>query len=200
MERHTLDKTDNNIVLITKKYVIDMLNATMFSNTLMWDGIDQFNELPILTVEDDKNIRMEQRGALFLHRRSQMALRMVVTAHESISQRVCYRIMGIHDTLIMDDPRKTFYPPEYLKVDFSIADTNLGMSQDSAYSFSYNIPVDASKEKGIVFNFLRFLMDSEVIAYEDVELFKDMLNDVLSLPPVPGDPHFKPIYSISQDT
>lgn len=195
----SIDKTDENIVLLTKKYLLDMLNATMFSNALMWSGIDQFNELPILTNEEDKGIKMEQRGALLLHRRTPAALRMIVTAHESASQRVCYRIANIKEKVVVDELRRSFLPYEKLHLDFSIADTNLGIAQDSACSFSYNVPVENGAEKSIVFNLLRFLMEAEFVAYDDQAVYADLLDDVLSLPPVPGDPHFKPIFSLNRD-
>ena len=36
-----------HIEKITKKYILDYLNALLFSNTVLWDGDDQYNELPI---------------------------------------------------------------------------------------------------------------------------------------------------------
>lgn len=199
MDSLILDKSDGNITKLTKKYIIDMLNAILFSNVLAWDGVDQYNELPIVGVEDDKKTKVEQRSALFLHRKQPMALRVLVTASQHMSQKVCYRIVGIKKKLETEDPRRTFLPMEQMYLDFSIADTNLGLMQDSSYSFSINFDCAIEKEKSVVFNLLRFMLDSEFVAYDDPELFADLLIDIESQPPVSGDPHFKLVYGINRD-
>jgi hypothetical protein len=56
---------DYHIGKITKKYIIDFLNALLFSNSVLWDGDDQFNELPIFETTAEEGLRTEQRGALF---------------------------------------------------------------------------------------------------------------------------------------
>lgn len=199
MDSKVLDKSDDNIIRITKKYIIDMLDAILFSNELTWGGIDQFNELPILNMEEDRKAQIEQRSALFLHRRSPMALRVLVTAMEAISKRVCYRITSIREKLEVVELRRIFLPTEQMYLDFSIADTNLGLVQDSSYSFAINFDFKSDKEKSIIFNLLRFLLDSEFYAYDDSALFKDLLDDVLSMPPIPGDQHYKLVFGINRD-
>jgi hypothetical protein len=199
MDSKVLDKSDDNIIRITKKYIIDMLDAILFSNELTWGGIDQFNELPILNMEEDRKAQIEQRSALFLHRRSPMALRVLVTAMEAVSKRVCYRITSIREKLEVVELRRIFLPTEQMYLDFSIADTNLGLVQDSSYSFSINFDFKSDKEKSIIFNLLRFLLDSEFYAYDDSALFKDLLDDVLSMPPIPGDQHYKLVFGINRD-
>ena len=194
-----LDASDDNIIKLTKKFIIDMLNAILFSNVLNWNGIDQYNELPIVSIEDDKKAKVEQRSALFLHRKQPLALRVLVTATENMGQKVCYRVVGIKQKLEVEDFRRTFLPMEQMYLDFSIADTNLGVMQDSSYSFAINFDYKSGKEKSIVSNLLLFLMESDFVAYDQVELYKELLDDVLSLPPVPGDPHFKPVYGVNRD-
>lgn len=199
LDNKFLDKSDDNIIKLTKKYIIDMLNAILFSNVLNWNGIDQYNELPIISIEDDKKAKVEQRSALFLHRKHPIALRVLVTATENIGQKVCYRLAGIKEKIEVEELRRVFLPMEQMYLDFSIADTNLGVMQDSSYSFSINFDRKSDKDKNIVLNLLRFLLDSELIAYDDKDLYKDLIDDIKSLPPVPGDPHFKPVYGINQD-
>lgn len=185
---------DYQIIKLTKKYIVDFLNALCFSNTVSWDGDDQFNELPIFTTEIEEGHREEQRGALLVHNKYSWALRLLVTVIEDTKQQICYRITGLKQIVTLDDPKRVCIPFELLDIDFSIADLNLGMQEPSSYSFSDNIVKNADSSR--VFALLRFLIESSLLASDDRKLFEEILVDTLSFPPFSGDTHYIPVYGV----
>lgn len=185
---------DYQIVKLTKKYIVDFLNALCFSNTISWDGDDQFNEFPIFSTETEERRREEQRGALLVHNKYAWALRVLVTVIEDTKQQVCYRITGLKNLVKLDNPERVCVPFDALDIDFSIADLNLGMQEPSSYSFADNITADINRAR--IFSLLRFLLDSSLIASDDKELFEGLLIDTLSFPPFSGDGHYVPVYGV----
>jgi hypothetical protein len=177
-------------VRLTKRFIIDMLNAMCFSATICWDGNDQFHQLPIFNCEEEnKSQRTEQRGAILVHKAQPHAVKLLVTAHIGDKQQVCYRLTGIDKPIDVEEFRKTCYPIKAASLDFSMSDTELGIEKESSYCFS--------QER--VFLLLKFLLDSHFLALDDKKLFKSLLNDAISFPPVPGDLHFKPVYAVIKE-
>jgi len=187
---------DYHIGKITKKYIIDFLNALLFSNAVLWDGDDQFNELPIFETTLEEGLRIEQRGALFVHRKSSRALRLSVVATESTIQRVCYRVCGLLEPLRINEDKRLYYPLDGVVIDVSIADLNLGNSDPASYSFSDNTNNSGKLNNKKTFTLLNYLISSSFITIEDKEIFTDLLDNPLSLPPIPSDPHFKPVFGV----
>jgi hypothetical protein len=187
---------DYHIGKITKKYIIDFLNALLFSNAVLWDGDDQFNELPIFETTTEEGLRTEQRGALFVNRKNSKALRLSVVATETTIQRVCYRISGLHEPLRINEDKRLYYPLDGIVIDVSIADLNLGNSDPASYSFSDNTNSTGRLNNERIFTVLRYLLNSVFITIEEKEIFADLLDHHLSLPPLPSDPHFKPVYGV----
>lgn len=190
--------TDQHILKITKKYILDHLNAQFFANTVIWDGIDQYNELPILYVTEDKSPKFEHRGALILSRDRPIALRLLATTVESYRQSICYRVTGIKKPIRIDDYRKIYYPLDHITIDFSIADLNLGVNEPSSYSFYDNTSPDGTAKNKKLFTFLKHLLSSYFIAFDKPSIFEDIMHDLLSFPPVTTDRHYLPIFGVQE--
>jgi hypothetical protein len=174
-----------------------MLNLTFFSNTVSWDGIDQYHALPILDQFDNALAgKTEIRGALIVSKKMKSALRLLVTLSDHRgSFQVNYRIKSLKDKV--DLGNGFVFPMEHVDVDVSAADTNLGLRQDSSYSFSLN---NIMVESGTyITNLLDFIISSEFIATQDTNIFDDLLDkDVLNYPPCAGDPHYCPVFLVSK--
>lgn len=181
-----------HIKLLTKKYIIDYLNALCFGETLTWDGVDQYNSMVLLSSEDDADVHTEQRGALFVHKKFPMALRLLVTAVEGLQQKICYRITGIEEKISIDDPRKIVYPTDFLTVDYSVSDLNLGIQDVSSYSFCSNV----KKDEASMFKLLSFIIDSAFVVKDDFKVYKNLLNEHLSYPPLSDDIHYSPLFGV----
>jgi len=182
----------SHIKLLTKKYLIDYLNALCFGETLTWDGVDSYNSMVLLSSEDDNGTHTEQRGALFVHKKFPMALRLLVTAVESSKQQICYRLTGIEDKISIDDPKKVVHPNEYLTLDYSIADLNLGIHDVSSYSFCSNV----KKSDNSMFKLLSFVIDSAFVVKDDFKVYESLLNESLSYPPLSDDIHYSPLFGV----
>jgi hypothetical protein len=181
-----------HIVTITKRYIIDYLNALCFSNIMVWDDHCQYNALPLFHIDLDEGSRCEQRGALLVHKHNPWALRMLVTAQDDNRKSICYRITSIEETIQIDDPKRIVRPFDSLKLDFSISDLSLGTREDSSYSFYDRY----GNSVGRTVNLLRFLLDSMFVSYNDPKLFSDLLIDMMSAPPISGDLHYNPLYGL----
>jgi len=186
----------NQINKITKRYLIDILNLSFFSESVSWDGVDQFHALPILDQTDNELAgKMELRGALLINKKMKTALRVIVTLsdyHKSF--RVNYRLVGLKEKI--DTVDGTMYPFEHLKIDVSASDSNVGLKQDSSYSFFVNCGEDTDR---FTANLVSFVLSSELIATQDTEVFSDIIeSNVLNHPASAGDPHYSPVFSISK--
>jgi len=184
---------------ITKKYIIDFLNALLFSNSVLWDGDDQFNELPILSTTTEEGFHTEHRSALFVHSKTSKALRMSVYATETTIQRVCYRISGLQEPLRINEGKRLYYPLDGTTLDLSIADLNLGNNEPASYSFSDNNDSTGKISNKKLFTVLNYLITSVLITIEDKDIFADLIDHQLSEPPLPSDPHFHPVYGVRND-
>lgn len=187
-------ESEPQIIKITKKYIIDYLNALCFENTVSWAGCDQYNEMPLFSEEEEEGQKQEQRGCLLVHKRYPHALRCLVNVKEFIKQQVCYRITDIKKQIKLDDPNRKVLPFAGLVVDFSIADLNLGLEDISSYSFCDNI--NGNKDR--IISLLNFLLNCSVIVLDERNIFADLFNDILSFPPIAGDIHYKPIYGVEK--
>jgi len=184
---------DKNVQL-TKRFVIDMLGNICFHKTIHWDGNDQFNQLPILSCDDDKNKRIEQRGAILEHDKYKYAFKLLITAISDTYQQVCYRITNLDKPVEIDDQ---VYNPMGILMDLSFSNVNLGIEKPSSLFFS-----DNSEENGLIstsklFMFLEFLIHSKFIAFYDKDVIDWELMSILNYPPIVGDSHFKPVYEIT---
>lgn len=188
--------SDIHINKITKKYIIDLLNILLFSKTVLWDGIDQFNELPIFRSTNDSGIRTEQRGGLLINKAVNKALRVLVSVIETPIQRVCYRITSLKNTVRIDESKRLFYPFDAFAIDLSVANLNLGMKDITSYSFSDNTNNDKNTTNSRLFSLVNHITNSVFVSLEDEALFKDMLDDVSSLPPMPDEPHYKLVFGV----
>lgn len=188
---------DTHLERLTKRYIIDYLNVILFSNSVLWDGADQFNELPIFNATKEDGYRVEQRGALFVSKQFAKALRMIVSVTESAVQQVCYRITGIKEPVRIDEGKRMYYPLDGPAIDVSIANLNLGIKDPSSYSFCDNTNNTGKVSNARLAALLRHVIGSAFITLEDEDLFHDLLSDRLSLPPIPSDPHYKPIYGVA---
>lgn len=188
-------ESESQIIKITKKYIIDYLNAFCFENTISWCGCDQFHEMLIFWEEEGEGQRQEQRGCLLVHKRFPHALRMSIFVKEDMKQQICYRITDIKKQIKLEDPKKKVIPFAGMHLDFSITDLNLGLEDISSYSFCDNI--NGNKER--IINLLKFLLNCFVVVVDDKTIFEDVLNDVLSMPAIAGDQHYKPIYGVEKD-
>ena len=186
--------SESQILKITKKYIIDFLNAVCFESTVSWCGCDQFNEMPLFHEEEDEGQKQEQRGCLIVHKRFPHALLCLISVKEDTKQQDCYRITDIDRQIKLDDPNKKVIPFPGMRVDFAIADLNLGLEDVASYSFYDNI--NGSKDR--IISLLKFLLNSTIVAVDDRKLFEDLLKDVISTPPVPGDQHYKPLYEVEK--
>jgi len=193
---HKVNTADYYIGKITKKYIIDFLNALLFSNSVLWDGNDQFNELPIFKTTVEDGVHKEQRGALFVNSKSSKALRLSIIAIETTIQQVCYRLCGLNEPLRIDEGKRLYYPLDGIVIDVSIADLNLGSSEPASYSFSDNTNNTGKLNNKKLFTILNYLLTSTFITIEDPEIFADLTEDHLSSPPIPSDPHFRPVFGV----
>jgi len=188
---------NNTVIKVTKRYIIDMLNAILFEQTVNWEGIDQFNQMAIVAQEEDGATKLESRGGFFVHDKLPWALRVLATVEEDTSQRVCYRICTIKDRVVFSKPQKNCLPPTDLVLDYSIADLNLGLADWTSYSFHDNIQNPYSSDVSHVeriFSLLKFLLSSSLHTKDDVDLFSDLVNARESQPPVAGDIHYSAVY------
>jgi len=190
---------DCYIERITKKYIIDYLNALLFSNKALWDGDDQFNELPIFYSSNEDGYRVEQRGALFVNKRTSRALRLSVVATESVVQGACYRLTGLPEPIRIDEGKNLFYPLD-ASIDVTIADLNLGINDVSSYSFADNTKNEGHITNKRLFAILDHMINSVFICIDSEAMFKDLINASLSLPPVPSEAHYKPVFGVTNAT
>lgn len=186
---------------ITKDYIINLLNSLMFSQTVLWDGVDQFNELPIITSNIEEGYRLEQRGAFFVDNRYSRVLRMMVTVSEDSpgeehsSCRVCYRITGLPESIRIGTRNQTYYPFT-VPIDFSIADLRLGV-KTPFLTFADNTDQNTKVNNNKLMALVAHLVSSSLITVYDEELFHDLTNDILSTPPTASDPHFNLVFGVS---
>jgi len=194
---------NEHMSVVTRRYIIEFLNALLFSNTVLWDGVDQYNELPIIESikfpKDEKNdgLTQESRSALLVDRGASEVLRLVVTPQELSYKSVCYRLASLTAPVTLENPKLNLYPLESTKIDFSISDLQLGTNEPSSYAFCDNTAADGSVTNQRLFKLLKFLISSELYAYDDRDLFMDLAG-ILSTPPVSSDPHYIPIFGVSE--
>lgn len=194
---------NEHMSIVTRRYIIEFMNALLFSNTVLWDGVDQYNALPILESSripkagDEPGFSQESRTALLVDRSTTSALRLVVTPVEFAYKSVCYRLVSLKEQLTIENPKLAVYPLESTKVDFSISDLQLGTNEPSSYSFCDNTSPDGSVTNARLFRLLKFLISAELLAYDSKELFSDLL-DPPSVPPVSSDPHYVPIFGVPE--
>jgi len=184
----------SQVVKVTKRYIIDVLNFMLFRGIVGWDGIDQYNSLPIFHSEEDGPVRIENRGALLIHNKYPWALRLLVTFEDGTNQKVSYRIVAPKNKISVHNPQRVLLPPSNLNLDFSIADVNLGLEDATSYSFFDNFNSTGEISKEVIFSFLTFLLNAEFFAKQEKEIFEDLLLDTCSFPPSSGDIHYSPIY------
>jgi len=189
-----IDASTRHINKITKKYVIDMFNALIFSNSVLWDGDDQFNELPIFSTEREGESREEQRGAIFVSKKTSNAVRLLVSVDVSINQRVCYRVVGLKTPVRIDSDKQLYYPFEGHSLDVSVADLNLGKQDPTSYSFYDNTNPTGEISNSRLFTLVSFVTSAAFIALDKKEVFDDLLLDELSIPPAMSSPHYKPVF------
>lgn len=181
----------NSVTVLTKKYIINLLNSLLFSNTLCWDGEDQYDYLPILHTDEDEHL--EQRAALLVHKKYPLALRLVVsTLTEEDGKKVCYRLRSITEDVYVDDMNKTVRPFDTLNLDFAIADLNLMVKDDASLSFHDFF----GKSTNRIFNLLKFLLDSDLVILRDPKVFADIILEDGTMPPVSSDLHFDPVFEV----
>jgi len=196
---------NKHMSVVTRRYIIEFLNALLFSNTVLWDGVDQYNELPILDnvkipKDSDKTAYIsETRTALLVDRGGCTALRLLVTPIEVSNKSVCYRLASLNMPIRLEDPKINLHPLESTMLDFSISDLQLGINEPSSYSFCDNMAQDGSITNQRLFKLLKFLISSDLYAYENNEVFFGLL-DQRSTPPLSSDPHYVPIFSVSTDS
>lgn len=199
-EENNFSAMDSYTNKLTKRYIIDLLDTLIFSKTILWDGVDQFNEMPIFKESIEDGQKVEQRGGLFVNKKTGRALRILVTAQETTTQKVCYRLLGLNKSIRVDDGKRLFYPFEAIAIDFSVADLNLGMRDPSSYSFSDNTHKTKEATTSRLFSLLNHILESKFITFDKEDLFTDMLDSVESLPPMPDDPHFKLVFGVKDPT
>ena len=182
----------SNVVILTKKYIIDLLNALVFSNTLSWEEEDQFDYLPILHTDEDENL--EQRAALLVHKKYPLALRMIISfVDDGDIKRVCYRLKNITSDIYVDDMNKTVRPFDSLNLDFSISDLNLSVKDDSSMSFHDFY----GKSSARIINLLKFLLESDLVLLRDPKVFADIILEEGTIPPLSSDLHFDPVFEVT---
>lgn len=182
----------NNVVILTKKYIIDLLNSLLFANTLSWEDEDQYDYLPILHTDEDE--QLEQRAALFVHKKYPLALRVIVSSLiEGDTKKVCYRLKNIVKDIYVDDMNKTVRPFDSLNLDFAIADLNLSVKDDSSLSFHDFY----GKSSARIFNLLKFLLESDLVLLRDPKVFADVLLEEGTAPPISSDLHFNPVFEVN---
>jgi hypothetical protein len=193
------DHVDYHIERVNKKYIIDFLNSLFFAHAVLWDGEDQFNDLPIFANEVDDGEHWEQRGALLVHKREQKALRLLISATKERKQKVCFRLQSIKEPLHIDEHRKVYYPLDNVVIDFCISDLNLGVYEPTAYSFfDAAEKVDHISNKKL-FALIEFLINCSFISINNKLLFEDLLLDQFSFPPDAIDEHYLPVFGVKRD-
>lgn len=181
----------DQVVTATKRYILDMLNFQVFGETVSWAGVDQYNSLPIFYEQELADHSEECRGALLVHKNKSTCFRLLVSTHFYKNfQKVCYRIVSLGDKILLDNPPRALLPFSNLKVDFSVADINLGLVDDTAKSFYDNLNKTGAVDKGLIISFLRFLLDCEFYVVEDREVFSDLIEESCSFPPLTFDTHY----------
>lgn len=181
---------------LTKKYILDLLNLTFFGEELNWDSVELYNSAPLLDSEEEGYNKREQRGVVLVHKRKPFCMGLIITVIDEGKQSVCYRLFSIKETLkvIDGDKERTFTPSEFLDIDLSIADTNLGFSDPSSCSFCNN-----KNTKFGLWSLLKFILDSNICTTDDLPYDKAFLADLRTWPPLAGDIHFSPIYEALSD-
>lgn len=181
---------------ITKKYIIDFLNALFFAHAVLWDGEDQFNDLPIFENRAAEGEQWEQRGAILAHRSKQIAFRLLVTATKDRHQKVCYRLASLKEPLQIDEHKKIYYPMDNVKLDLCIADLNLGVYEPSAYSFFDALGGSTTKK---LFTLAEFLFSCYYLSIDKKSVFEDLVLDQFSFPPDVIDQHYLPVFGVKKD-
>jgi hypothetical protein len=195
----TTEHVDFHVERVSKKFIIDLLDSLFFAHAVLWDGDDQYNDLPIFTNQIDSEDQWEQRGAILVHKREQKALRLLITAEKDKRQKVCYRMSSIKEPLHIDEHRKVYYPLNNVQIDFCIADLNLGVYEPTAYSFfDASEKVDHISNKKL-FSLIEFLLNSYFLSLDNKSIFEEMLLDPFSYPPDAIDEHYLPVFGVKQD-
>lgn len=180
---------------LTKKYILDLLNLTCFSNKLCWDGDDLYNDFPIFQFQEDDGKKEELRGVVLSSKNTNNAMRMTISVIDSkMTKEVCYRVTNLLSPIVINDER-TLKPFDKLSFDVSISDLDFGMDNNSN-TFSYNL---GGKEKFQIsntklFSFLRFLLSSDFTVVNDKSIFEELVDDIASYPPLCIHKHYKPIF------
>jgi len=181
---------------ITKKYIIDFLNALIFSRTVLWDGTDQYNELPVFRSAQTDGERTEQRGAIFVDNKTTRALLLSVCTNVTTIQRVCYRMQSLKEPLRINEEKRLYYPLDNMVLDLSVADLHLGSKDPASYSFADNTHNTSEVHLKRLFAILNYLLSARFIAIDDENIFHELLDHPLSTPPMPSDEHFNPVYGV----
>lgn len=182
--------------IVTKKYLIDVLNIFFFADVVVFDNKSQFNELYSMNIiEIDDNTVLDQRGALFVHSTYQKGFRVLISClrDEEFIKAVCYRISNINQDIVLEYPTKVIKPFDNLKIDYSIAHINFGTKEDESYSVHDNIGYVVNPSSRLK-NFLVFILNSNLVGYQNTEVFQDLLRDSLSVPPNMDSQHYSSIY------
>ena len=192
--------------IVTKKYLIDVLNIFFFADVVVFDDKSQFNELYSMNIEEiDDNTILDQRGALFVHSVYQKGFRVLISCIreklpgpslrevEYYIKSVCYRITNINQDIVLEYPTKVIKPFDNLKIDYSIAHINFGVKEDSSYSMCDNIGYVVNPSSRLK-NLLVFILNSNLVGYQNIEVFQDLLKDSLSIPPDMDSQHYSSIY------
>ncbi|MFA5132710.1 MAG: hypothetical protein WC444_05315 [Candidatus Paceibacterota bacterium] len=192
-------KTNENVIILTKAYIIELFDSMFFSNRINWGGIDLFNTLPIINSEKNGEEGIEQRFAFMVHESAPMALKLLITASVGKEiHKVCYRVKTVNKQIEIDD-RKMKIP--VAMIDCSIANLSLGFKDPSALIFNINTETSDAAEGSVVWNLMKFITNSYMVSHEldndDKNLFDEVVLDLKSLPPVPGDEHYRQVYAIS---
>jgi hypothetical protein len=183
---------------ITKKYIIDCLDLMFFEETCTWNGMDMFNELPILSTEIQEPSDMEFRGCYLVHKRIPHGLRVLIARSNVSTIKVCYRICDITKTMIFSDPNKVVYPYNLAPIDFCLSDQNLGAFQPSSLTFANLNTVNFESSVQQLLNLSSFILSSALVFNQDSSCFASLLEDPYSEPPLVNDKHFIPIFGASQ--
>ena len=177
-----------------------MVNSLLFSNTILWDGTNQFNELPIFSSDITEDDRREQRGAFFVDNHYGRVLRLLATLEEenlrgNSTCRVCYRLSSIQEKMRIGSANRIYYPFT-IPLDFSVSDLRLGV-RTPFLSFSDNTEKDNEVNLSKLMALIGHLVASKFIVVDDENLFSDLLTSQLSTPPMASDPHFNLIYGVA---
>jgi hypothetical protein len=102
----------------------------------------------------------------------------------------------LNELLRINEDKRLYYPLDGTVIDVSIADLNLGSHDPASYSFADNTNNTGKLNNKRIFTILRYLLNSVFVTIEDKDIFADLLNHHLSQPPLPSDPHFKPVFGV----